>query len=237
MLRSAPDGARRIEYEYVKDSRGCRDLLAVACHDWGDQDCPVWVYVEHGWSLLASLAARDAEDDAANAEGWAAAAEAAYQAALASGADDDAVEPAAAAAWEAEDASAEARRAAEDAHQAACESAAHAADVDRAADAARSASHAASLALRAKWKAYRASDKAAAAARDAGVDPDALAAACDQAANTAYDRARRARRDAKRNRKHLAPRWRTTGYAAGRFHGDPRRALEALAAEYLGVRT
>jgi hypothetical protein len=64
-------------------------------------------------------------------------------------------------------------------------------------------------------------------------DADTVSRACNSAWDITYDRAKR---DFAHNRAQRAPRWRPTGYGAGRFGGSPRRAIRELALEYMGVR-
>jgi hypothetical protein len=237
MIDSAPDGAR-LCYMHSQDQYGRYDLVAVACDDWSAPECPVWVYIDTGQAARASRAADAAEDAATRAEGWAAAAEAAYRLVRAA-ADADAaavervaaVERAEEAEGQAYDAIWHAREAADSAHDAALEAADAHDDTDRAA-AADAASAAAARAIEAARVVGDACAAALAAAIDAGVDADAISAACDREAE-ARECAAREYRVWRQSR---GPYWSLACATAGRFGGEPRQALEALAKEYLGVR-
>jgi chemotaxis protein histidine kinase CheA len=234
MFRSAPDGARP-RYKFVVDKYGRRVLLGVACRDWGDPDCPVWVHTNAGHAARVACAADAAEDSAARAEACCAAAMAARRLAFATAAADgdvEAVERVVAAARAAYAACEDALRAAADAHDAALAAAATC-DVDRAADLAEDASAAAKRAEEAADAATAAFDAAAAEAISVVGDADTVSHACNSAWDVVFNRAKC---DFGYNRKQRAPRWHPTGYAAGHFDGEPRQALEALAKEYLGVR-
>jgi hypothetical protein len=233
MIHRAPTGVRKMYYQFRRDSRGWYHLIGLGCYDWSYQDSPVWVYIQTGQALRAHLAAWDAEDWAARVEGLADAAEAAYRLARYAAGAEAAADQAAEAVRAAEDARAEARRAAEDAHQAACEAAAAACDDDRAAAAARAARAAVGRAMAARRAAGTAYAVAEAAARDAGASDGDICALYSRASDSA---SRRATRVMLCRRHQREPRWRPTWYVSSRFHGDPRRALEALAAEYLGAR-
>jgi hypothetical protein len=231
MYDCAPDVARRIEYKCFQDQFGQYDLLGVACRDWGDPDCQVWVYIQTGQFLRAHEAACAAESAAVLAVGYYAAAEAACQAAYAAaGADAAALDQASKAAQAAEDASAEAVQAALDAHHAARETHRYARDDDRAAEVADAASAAAERAAAARDAALASSQEAEAAALEAGVDPAVLVHKCGNAED---DARYRACRDFPYCRGDREPRWRPTEHCAGRFGHDWYRALKELAAEYL----
>jgi hypothetical protein len=231
MLHSAPDGAR-LERKFVEDQFGSYDLLGVGCCDWSDPDCQVWVYIHTGQFARADRAARSAEIAAVRAAGWAAAAEEAYCLALTT-ADAAAVAQVAEASRAAYASSEEAYQEADAAHDAALAAADAVRDVDRAAAQAAAARAAAARAEEAARAAHAACAAAKEAARAAGVSDSDICESCGRAADDAQERVSREFRNFRHQR---MPRWRTTGYAAGHFGGEPRQALEALEKEYLGAR-
>jgi hypothetical protein len=232
LFDSAPSGARPV-YKYLPAPCHGYDLLGVACCDWSDPDCQVWVFICSQQVSRAAAAADAAEESAASAQSYYAAAATARRLVLAAAnTNPDAAEQAIAAPSAAYDALVRACQAMFTAHNAALRAADEWRDVERATSEADDAAAAAAQAAEAARAAGAAAQAAKEAALDAGVDPDAMFAACGQAAASARERAER---DFGALRQERMPRWRPTWYVASRFGGDPRRALREIAEEYLGV--
>jgi hypothetical protein len=231
LFRRAPSGTRP-HYRFVLGQYGSRDLIAVAA-DWSSPDSHVWVCIQTGQAARAACAADAAEDSAARAEAYCAAAMAARRLVWATEhhADPAAAERVATSFRAAYSAAEEALQAAADAHEYAMEAAATG-DAARAADLADTACAAAARAAKAAGAAAAACDEAQAAALAAGVGADELSRACNAAWDVAYARAER---DYGEQRDAREPRWRMTEARAGDFRGQPKRALAAFAFERLGV--
>jgi hypothetical protein len=232
MLCSAPDGARP-HYKFVPSPCHGFDLVAVAARDWADPDSPVSIYIDRRQVARAASAADHAEESAMSAQAYCAAAATAYRMALAAkNASHESTGQAVAALRAANSAASRALQAVDDAHGATLDAADAEHDLERATAAADDATAAADDAAAAVHAARKAAHAAKEAARAAGVDDSDIFELCSLAADAAREHAEH---DFSLLRQARMPQWRPTEYVAGRFGGDPRRALRELAEEYLGA--